>query len=74
MALQRPFWLLNRRMELRMNLEQQRDALQRAKNWNEIFSTQDQRRSIEQHKEQVIKASDKRESGRREDVHAEREK
>ncbi|ORY96374.1 hypothetical protein BCR43DRAFT_491590 [Syncephalastrum racemosum] len=57
MALQRPFWLLNRRMELRMNLEQQRDALQRAKNWNDIFSTQDQRRSIEQHKEQVIKTS-----------------
>ena len=54
MALQRPFWLLSRRQELRVRLEQQREGLRRAKSWNEVFSTQEQRKSIEASKEQVI--------------------
>ncbi|KAI8145182.1 ankyrin repeat-containing domain protein [Fennellomyces sp. T-0311] len=59
MALQRPFWLLTRRQELRASLEQQRESLRRAKSWNEVFSTQEQRRNIEHSKEQVFKTLEK---------------
>ncbi|KAI7874837.1 hypothetical protein K492DRAFT_240624, partial [Lichtheimia hyalospora FSU 10163] len=54
MALQRPLWLLHRRMELRQQLEMKRDQLRRAKSWNEVIPTQ--RRQIEQAKESVVEA------------------
>ncbi|KAJ8664042.1 hypothetical protein O0I10_000320 [Lichtheimia ornata] len=52
MALQRPLWLLHRRMELREQLEMKRDHLRRVKSWNEVIPTQ--RRQIEQAKESVV--------------------
>ncbi|KAI9243570.1 hypothetical protein BDA99DRAFT_530210 [Phascolomyces articulosus] len=58
-ALQGPLYLLTQRHELRTQLEQQRESLRRAKTWNEVFSTQDQRRHIEQSKDQVVKTLQK---------------
>lgn len=55
MALQRPLWLLHRRMELREQLEMKRDHLRRVKSWNEVIPTQ--RRQIEQAKESVVEVS-----------------
>lgn len=57
MALQRPLWLLHRRMELREQLEMKRDHLRRVKSWNEVIPTQ--RRQIEQAKESVVEVSPK---------------
>ncbi|KAI9498643.1 hypothetical protein BDB00DRAFT_867275 [Zychaea mexicana] len=58
-ALQGPLYLLTQRQELRASLEQQRESLRRAKSWNEVFSTQDQRRNIEQGKTQVVQTLQK---------------
>ncbi|KAI7857603.1 hypothetical protein BDC45DRAFT_500209 [Circinella umbellata] len=58
-ALQGPLYLLTQRHELRIQLEQQRERLRKAKSWNEVFSTQEQRRNIEQSKEQVVKILEK---------------